>query len=77
MDYGEAHALADSLRCFKGHEEVRACRSVPCVWLGAGGICVCSTMVYTYVSTIVIYRLSCCACSRWCDAAFGLLVSRW
>eukprot|EP00752_Nemacystus_decipiens_P011989 g10629.t1 len=22
VDYGEAHALADSLRCFKGHEEV-------------------------------------------------------
>lgn len=23
IDYGEAHALEDSLRCFKGHEEVR------------------------------------------------------
>ena len=22
MDYGEAHALADTLRCFRGHEEV-------------------------------------------------------
>lgn len=28
MDYGEAHALEDSLRCFKGHEEV-------CVYVGA------------------------------------------
>ena len=23
IDYGEAHALEDSLRCFKGHEEVQ------------------------------------------------------
>lgn len=41
MDYGEAHALEDSLRCFKGHKEV--CCAVCMRYLASSNLsCVCA-----------------------------------
>lgn len=64
MDYGEAHALADSLRCFKGHEEVCTCLRVSAsrvVFCAPWRTCVASAITVHHSLRLRVFSLVRCS----------------